>query len=89
MQFEERLNNLHALNRTFNANALQYKESSEEKQIHIDTLNSEMAELKQQLRDEQTASTTQGFKRGTAEDKILTKTNEVNVLKNLLEEVSA
>lgn len=89
MQFEERLNNLHALNRTFNANALKYKESSEEKQIHIDTLQLEMAELKQQLRDEQTASTTQSFKRGTAEDKILTKTNEVNVLKNLLEEVSA
>ena len=46
MQFEERLNNLHALNRTFNANALQYKEASEEKQAHIDILQSEMAGLK-------------------------------------------
>ena len=89
MQFEERLNNLHALNRTFNANAEKYKEISEEKQIFIEKLQSQMAEMKGNLRNVQTESSTQGLKRNMAEDKILTKTNEVNVLKNMLEELDA
>jgi chromosome segregation ATPase len=89
MQFEERLNNLHALNRTFNDFAEKNKALAEERQDHIQELQEQTRSLKEQLAHEKSENENITFKHTIASGTIQSKLNEIGVLKQLIEDLKS
>lgn len=77
MQFEERLNNLHALNRSFNDVAQSNDLKVKDRDNQIEQLREMNYDLQARLKKAEIERETQSFKRILAEDTVKTKVSDI------------